>query len=415
MVAGGLDITAVRRWAWAARDGLREHRDLVNALNIFPSPDHDTGSNMLRFWEAFACGLLGVPDDMPVGDALSLSATQCLDVEGNSVTLAYGWLTGLGESLHGLSTVETDRLATAFGDAAVRARSCLTTPVEGTMLTVFDAAARTWEPTLAGGATEAETTARVDRSVHEALAGHAVPRHAAWRGEGPAEDAGAFAVRVVLHAMTRVMAGPGSGPVAPLYVPLAPHPPAGDPAGEPGCEVQAIVRAEDSALRALGADTRAESVVIAPIPLHPGRWHLHFHTASATDPQAVLDRSGITVVEHRITPLRPRRDVAPGLRRTGGRTLLHAQSSAGIGGRLDAAVARGADEIVLVVAGGDAGNEAGEYLSEARFRNPGLAAALIPGQDETGAAAAAGAFSVAGELGDVVLAMFTAAQESRRG
>ncbi|MFF4260432.1 DAK2 domain-containing protein [Streptomyces sp. NPDC001663] len=125
----------------------------MNTLNFFPSPDQDTGTNMLLFWEAFACSLLTVPDDTTPGDALQLAAAENYVVVGNSVTITYRWLSALGESLRDLSVVTPDRLASALEEAAQAARAHLAHPVDGTMLTVFDAAAESARTALSEGTT----------------------------------------------------------------------------------------------------------------------------------------------------------------------------------------------------------------------------------------------------------------------
>ncbi|MEM7288035.1 MAG: hypothetical protein AAF480_16915, partial [Actinomycetota bacterium] len=41
-----LDVAAVERTLVAFRDALVSHRDAINALNVYPVPDGDTGTNM---------------------------------------------------------------------------------------------------------------------------------------------------------------------------------------------------------------------------------------------------------------------------------------------------------------------------------------------------------------------------------
>ena len=47
-----LDGAAVRRWAATCCDVLAAHRDEIDALNVFPVPDQDTGSNLLATMRA---------------------------------------------------------------------------------------------------------------------------------------------------------------------------------------------------------------------------------------------------------------------------------------------------------------------------------------------------------------------------
>nr|WP_281176177.1 DAK2 domain-containing protein [Streptomyces hokutonensis] len=379
---------------------------------MFPSPDQDTGRNMLRFWETFACSLLTVPDDTTVGDALTIAAAGSTGFEGNSSTITYRWLTGLGESLAGVSAADLDHLAPALEEAARRARQRLADPVDGTMLTVFDTAARTAQTALSKGLTTEGTTARIVREARVALAQYPVPLHATWRGEPPEEDSGAFAARILFHTLSRTMALPGklSGTLFVPGFPFLPAPVSGTHVPtQVGCELQAVVLADEAALGLLDTAPDVEALNIAEIPLSPGRWHLHLHTQRCEDPLAVLGE-GITVVEHRITSLEPsgtdsRADVDGPRRRALTAALYSDELSAGFARALE----EGANEILVVMVGGEP-DDVLDQLSEARHRYPGLAAALIPCASERTAIAAVNAFSVTAALHVTVLAMFAASR-----
>jgi len=409
---GKLDLSALRSWAWTAHGALREHRALIDALNVFPSPDQDTGRNMLRFWEAVACSLLTVPDSTPLGDALMIAAAGSTGFEGNSSTITYRWLNGLGESLAGVLAADLGHLVPAFENAARRARQRLTDPVDGTMLTVFDAAARTARAALSEGATTEETTARIVRDARAALAEYPVPLHSAWRGEPPEEDSGAFAARILFHALAQISALPGDRPGT-LSVPGFPFPSILAPdtrvPTQTGCELQAVVLADEAALSLLDSAPDVEALNIAEIPLSPGRWHLHLHTRRSEDPLAVLGE-GITVVEHRLTSLEPSgtdpRDAAGPRRRALTAALHRDEVSAGFVRSLE----EGANEVLVVMVGGEP-DDVLDQLSEARHRYPGLAAALIPCASERTAVAAVDAFSLTAALHVTVLAMFAASRE----
>lgn len=416
MPGGQLDLSALRSWAWTAHGELREHRALIDALNVFPSPDQDTGRNMLRFWEAVACSLLAVPDNTTVGDALTIAAAGSTGFEGNSSTITYRWLTGLGESLAGVSAADLDHLAPAFEEAARRARQRLADPVDGTMLTVFDTTARTARAALSEGATTEETTARIVRETRAALARYPVPLHSTWRGEPPEEDSGAFAARILLHALSRIMALPGNLSGTPS-VPGFPFPPALVPdtrvPTQAGRELQAVVLADEAALRLLGTTPDVEALNIAEIPLSPGRWHLHLHTRRSEDPLAVLGE-GITVVEHRITSLEPSgagswAETDRPRRRALTVALSRDEPSTGFVHALE----EGANEVLVVMVDGEP-DDVLDQLSEARHRYPGLAAALIPCASERAAIAAVNAFSVTAALHVTVLDMFAASRQSAR-
>ncbi|MGA5264770.1 DAK2 domain-containing protein [Streptomyces griseoincarnatus] len=426
----GLDLPGLRSWAWTTQGELRRHRTLLNTLNFFPSPDQDTGTNMLLFWEAFACSLLTVPDDTTPGDALQLAAAENYVVVGNSVTITYRWLSALGESLRDLSVVTPDRLASALEEAAQAARAHLAHPVDGTMLTVFDAAAESARTALSEGTTTGAAQ-RMASDIHAALSRHPVPLHRTWLGDPPEEDSGAFAARILLHALPSITAGQ-AGPPVPLRVPTPPALPpvqevlgAGSTAevawtpdldthGHPGRELQAVVLADASTLHRLNEVPGVESLNVAENPLRPGLWHVHLHTVGDGDPLTLLgDR--ITVLNYRITSLHtPGTEYVQDADRPRRRLLVTGRDAAELATVLGEALADGAVEILAVLVCTDP-SEALDALREARERRPGLAAALIPCADQRQAARAAGAFSVAADLPGIVLAMFEAARTDAPG
>jgi hypothetical protein len=83
----------------AAVDNLADHVDEVNALNVFPVPDGDTGSNMLatvRAALAEADGVAGQPADR-VAAAISFGAL--MGARGNSGVIASQIFRGMAEGL----------------------------------------------------------------------------------------------------------------------------------------------------------------------------------------------------------------------------------------------------------------------------------------------------------------------------
>ena len=73
------DADIIRRWAEAGVHILREHREELNALNVFPVPDGDTGTNMYLTFKAAAEAESqrgGRPDD--ASDALAAMARGAL-------------------------------------------------------------------------------------------------------------------------------------------------------------------------------------------------------------------------------------------------------------------------------------------------------------------------------------------------
>lgn len=130
-VDGGveIDLPAV---LGAYRNLLSTHRDGLNAMNVFPVADSDTGNNMLHTVDAILEQLEGQPDQGEVATAIARGG---LEGRGNSGLLLGQYLTGFASGL-------TDGgIEEALKRAAEPARQALAAPVEGTLVSVADAAA----------------------------------------------------------------------------------------------------------------------------------------------------------------------------------------------------------------------------------------------------------------------------------
>jgi uncharacterized protein len=126
-----------RKLVQAGLAWLEKHQQQVNALNVFPVPDGDTGTNMLLTMRS-AYRRIQDSDDRHVGRvAQELSHGALMGARGNSgVILSQIWR-GLARSLKDGETFSADELAVAFKEAADTAYKGVMRPVEGTILTVI--------------------------------------------------------------------------------------------------------------------------------------------------------------------------------------------------------------------------------------------------------------------------------------
>lgn len=126
-------IAAVRGFA----DRLASERVALDALNVFPVADADTGTNMLRSVDAIVAALDSAVDVGAPGELARVVEDAALEGRGNSGLI-------IGQFLAGFASVEAAgeiELTRAAAGGAERARRAVAEPVEGTMLTVADAAA----------------------------------------------------------------------------------------------------------------------------------------------------------------------------------------------------------------------------------------------------------------------------------
>jgi len=120
-----------------ATDWLGVYREQVNALNVYPVPDGDTGTNMHLTMQSVRRELDTCDENSMPGVARAISYGALLGARGNSGVILSQMLRGLAEALEGQSTVDCPTLSAALGSAARAAYDAVTTPVEGTMLTVM--------------------------------------------------------------------------------------------------------------------------------------------------------------------------------------------------------------------------------------------------------------------------------------
>ena len=148
--------------------------DEVNALNVFPVPDGDTGSNMLATVHAALAEADNVPElersVARVAAALSLGAL--MGARGNSGVILSQLFRGLGEAVSGVDEIGGRELAEALKQGCEAAFSAVAHPVEGTILTVVrDASTAAAAALVANGSLEhvlaaavAEASASVART-----------------------------------------------------------------------------------------------------------------------------------------------------------------------------------------------------------------------------------------------------------
>ena len=138
-----LDAVAARRWAIAALGALGEAREEIDALNVFPVPDGDTGTNMYLTLEAAVTAAASVADDAPVArlaDAFARGAL--LGARGNSGVIGAQLIRGWADTLAEFTELTAATAVEGFRRADEQAWLAVNNPVEGTILSVSRAAAR---------------------------------------------------------------------------------------------------------------------------------------------------------------------------------------------------------------------------------------------------------------------------------
>jgi len=131
-----LDAASVAAAFRFATDWLGVHIDEVNALNVYPVPDGDTGTNMHLTMQSVRRHL----DDENPSDmsklAHALAYGSLLGARGNSGVILSQILKGFAEAIREASTLGTTEVAAALAQATESAYAAVMKPVEGTILSV---------------------------------------------------------------------------------------------------------------------------------------------------------------------------------------------------------------------------------------------------------------------------------------
>ncbi len=125
----------------AATTWLEKSAADIDALNVFPVPDGDTGTNMLLTMRSTVEEAYRAPNNSAAGVAQAMAKGALVGARGNSgVILSQIW-SGLAQGLDDKESVNGAELADALGKASEVAYKGLSNPVEGTILTVVREAA----------------------------------------------------------------------------------------------------------------------------------------------------------------------------------------------------------------------------------------------------------------------------------
>ncbi len=136
-----VDGQGLKRLFEASLAWLKHHQAAINALNVFPVPDGDTGTNMLLTMESAWKEIVDSPEQNAGVIAHDVAQGALMGARGNSgVILSQIWR-GFARSLHEKQTFTTADLAEALQEASDTAYKGVINPVEGTILTVAREAA----------------------------------------------------------------------------------------------------------------------------------------------------------------------------------------------------------------------------------------------------------------------------------
>lgn len=127
-------------------NNIANSRQAVDALNIFPVPDGDTGTNMSMTIASAAEDIKNLSDDVTIGEVSKKVASGLLrGARGNSGVILSLIFRGFSKAFKGLDAAGGKDIARAFRAGSDAAYKAVMKPTEGTILTVVRCAAEAAE------------------------------------------------------------------------------------------------------------------------------------------------------------------------------------------------------------------------------------------------------------------------------
>ena len=178
----------------------------IDALNVFPVPDGDTGTNMMLTMRSTMEEAYRAPDSSASGVAQAMAKGALMGARGNSgVILSQIWR-GMAQQLEGKDSFNAAELAEALCQASQVAYKGVSNPVEGTMLTVMKDAAAAAQTKVAGGSDDIiEIMEETVRSAAESVAN--TPNLLKVLKDAGVVDAGGQGVYIIFDGALRYLRG----------------------------------------------------------------------------------------------------------------------------------------------------------------------------------------------------------------
>ena len=206
---GTLDGQGLLEALTGGAEWLQTNVDAVNALNVYPVPDGDTGTNMMLTLQTALRNAQENPGDGTVG-AMSYTIGQgaLRGARGNSGVILSQYLKGLAQGLQDVGVMDGPALAKGLQAASDAAYGAMSKPVEGTMLTVGREAG---EAANASGSTDVIDTLRAAADEADASTAR-TPELLPVLASAGVVDSGGQGIAVLLRGALARLTGEEPGP-----------------------------------------------------------------------------------------------------------------------------------------------------------------------------------------------------------
>jgi DAK2 domain fusion protein YloV len=199
------DGRGLKRLVGAGLAWLERHQAAINALNVYPVPDGDTGTNMLLTMQSAYQEIQNSPDEEVSIIAQQVAHGALMGARGNSGVILSQIFRGFARSVEGIEAFNTLQFAAALREAAAMAYKGVIKPVEGTILTVAREAA---EASVTAAASSDDLTYVLEKVVHEARDSVTrTPTLLPVLAEAGVVDAGGQGLYIILEGILRYTKG----------------------------------------------------------------------------------------------------------------------------------------------------------------------------------------------------------------
>jgi DAK2 domain fusion protein YloV len=199
------DGRGLKRLMGAGLAWLERHQGAINALNVYPVPDGDTGTNMLLTMQSAYQEIQESPEAEIGIIAQKVAHGALMGARGNSGVILSQIFRGFAHSLDGVEAFDSVQFAAALREAAAMAYKGVIKPVEGTILTV---ARESSEAAVSAAAASDDLTYVLERVVHEARDSVTrTPTLLSVLADAGVVDAGGQGLFIILEGMLRYSRG----------------------------------------------------------------------------------------------------------------------------------------------------------------------------------------------------------------
>jgi uncharacterized protein len=183
----------------AAHAALKAQVARIDALNVYPVPDGDTGTNMLLTLDSMLKETSGSTYKDPEAASRAVARAALMGARGNSGVILSQMVRGACDVLARHERLTAETFAAALEGGRERSYASVRQPVEGTMLTVIKDAARAAREALTKDADLPAVMLTSTRAAHDSV--RRTPELLGVLREAGVVDAGGLGVAVILDGL----------------------------------------------------------------------------------------------------------------------------------------------------------------------------------------------------------------------